>query len=177
MTYTLYHYYEAEQGPFRNLSSLSIEEASKVSEQIRLEGRSFASQRSEEYMTIRRGLEEIARNQFINKGGKPKNRFPHYMTLGECRWLESWYKNPKMIAIDWNEFLEDSISFTYGDLFPTMRYPDNKPYRRKIFTKAEIVTLIAEWGLPQEWNKDGEKGPERYIEVQIWDEETINRFW
>jgi len=155
---------------------LSVEEAAKISEQLRREGTSFASQRSEEYMTIRRTLEEIARDQFINKGGKPRNHFPHYMTLGECKWLESWYRNPKVIAIGWNEFLEESVSFTFGDLFPTMRYPDNKPYRKKVFTKSEIIKLIEEYGLPQDWNKNGDKGPERYIEVQIWDEEIIKKF-
>jgi len=176
MTYTLYHYYESELGPFRNLSSLSVKEANEISEQIRREGKSFASQRSEEYILIRRELEGIARHQFIKKGGKPRNLYPHYMTLGECEWLESWYEKPEYIVIDWNEFLEESISFTYGDLFPTMRYHDNKPYRKKIFTKNEIIKLIEEWGLPQDWNKNGDKGPERYIEVQIWDEEIIKRF-
>lgn len=176
MTHTLFHYYESGQGPFRNLSSLSVEEASKISEQLRQEGKSFASQRSEDYMIIRRELEKEARNVFINKGGKPRNQFPHYMTLGECEWLESWYKNPKMIAIDWNEFLEESISFTYGDLFPTMRYQDHKPYRKKVFTKNEIMKIIEEFGLPQDWNKSGHNGPERYIEVQIWDEEIIRKF-
>lgn len=176
MTYTLYDYYESGLGPFRNLSSLSVEEASKISERIRREGKSFASQRSEDYMIIRRELEEIAREQFISKGGNPRNQFPHYMTLGECEWLESWYREPKMIAIDWDEFSEESISFTYGDLFPTMRYQDNKPYRNKIFTKNEIIKLIEEYGLPQDWNKNWDKGPERYIEVQIWDEEAIKQF-
>jgi len=98
------------------------------------------------------------------------------VTLGECEWLESWYEKPEYIAIDWNEFLEESISFTYGDLFPTMRYHDNKPYRKKIFTRNEIIRLIEEWGMPQDWNRNGDKGPERYIEVQIWDEEIIKRF-
>jgi len=39
-------------------------------------------------------------------------------------------------------------------------------------TLDDILKLIGGRSSP-----NGEKGPERYIEVQIWDEETINRFW
>jgi len=31
----------------------------------------------------------------------------------------------------------------------------------------------AAYGLPQEWNADGQGGPERYIEAQVWDEPPI----
>ncbi|MCJ8013197.1 hypothetical protein MUG84_15805 [Paenibacillus sp. KQZ6P-2] len=82
MSYTLYHYFDKDIGPFRNLSSLSIDEAFDVSRQIKQDGKMFASQRSDDYMLIRRDLERIARGQFMAKGGKPKKFFPHYMTLG-----------------------------------------------------------------------------------------------
>jgi len=39
-------------------------------------------------MMIRRELERKAYEQFISKGGKPTKRYPHYMTLGACTWLE-----------------------------------------------------------------------------------------
>jgi len=176
MTFNLYHYYHRDIGPFKNLSKLTIEEAEEISDRIRLEGTTFASKRSNDYMAIRRSLEIKAREQFISKGGRPKNSFPHYMTLGACDWLETWYKKPDVIVIPWDEFLEESISFTYGDLFPTMRYHDEKPYRRQVYTKEEIKCLINQYGLPQDWNKMGDKGPERYIEVQVWDEDVISKY-
>ncbi|MBW5449446.1 hypothetical protein GE107_25890 [Cohnella sp. CFH 77786] len=176
MTYSLYHYFDKHIGPFRNLSSLPIERALEISNQIKQDGKMFASKRSDDYMLIRRDLERLAREQFIAKGGKPRNPFPHYMTLEPCDWLKSWYLNPDWIAIDLDEFLETSISFTYGDLFPTMRYQDNKPYRRLVYTKQEIIRVMEEYGMPQDWNKNGDKGPERYIEVQVWDDEVIQRY-
>ncbi|TBL67462.1 hypothetical protein [Paenibacillus thalictri] len=172
----LYHYYEAKNGPFNNLSALSNDEAQKVIDHIRLEGKVFASKRSEDYLIVRRELEEKVRDYFIRKGGKPKKIYPHYMTLGECNWLKEWYTNGKELKIDIEEFDPESISFTYGDLFPTMRYKDGKPYREKLYLKDEIIKLIEIYGLPQEWNKDGKNGPERYIEVQVWDDEVIGRF-
>ncbi|WMT39682.1 hypothetical protein RE628_20085 [Paenibacillus sp. D2_2] len=177
MNYTLYHYFEKDIGPLRNLSSLSIDEALDVSRQIKQDGKLFASQRPDDYMLIRRDLEKIAREQFMAKGGKPKNFFPHYMTLGSCDWLKTWYMNPSWITINLDEFDENTISFTYGDLFPTMRYQDNKPYRRQVYSKQEIVKVIDEFKMPQEWNRNGDKGPERYIEVQIWDDEVIQRYF
>ncbi|PWV94484.1 hypothetical protein DFQ01_13049 [Paenibacillus cellulosilyticus] len=176
MTYKLYHYFDRELGPFRNLSKLTSEESEEVSNQIRLSGTTFASRRSEDYMRVRRELEAMARERFIAKGGKPRNSFPHYMTLGPCDWLKSWYVNPDVIEIPWDNFMDDSVSFTYGDLFPTMRYHDDKPYRKQVYTKLEIMELIAKYGFPQDWNKDGDKGPERYIEVQVWDENELGRY-
>ncbi|MCJ8013198.1 hypothetical protein MUG84_15810 [Paenibacillus sp. KQZ6P-2] len=84
--------------------------------------------------------------------------------------------NPSWIAINIDEFEESAISFTYGDLFPTMRYQDNKPYRRQVYTKQEIIKVIEEFEMPQEWNRNGDKGPERYIEVQVWDDAVIQRY-
>jgi hypothetical protein len=175
MTYLLYHYYEKRRGPFRNLSSLSPEEAARVTAELRSEGTTFAAGRSDDYMLVRRELERRARNLFIAKGGLPVNDYPHYMTLGPCGWVGSWYNEGQALSIPLDEFKEQSISFTYGDLFPAMRYQDGKPYRGQVYTKTEIKQVIAQFGLPQEWNEDGSNGPERYIEVQIWDDEIIGK--
>ncbi len=68
-----------------------------------------------------------------------------------------------------------AVSFTYGNLFPTMRYKDGKPYRNKVFMLEEIGQVMKEYGLPQEWNGDGKKAPEPYVEVQLCDEGPIRQ--
>lgn len=176
ITYYLYHYFEEEKGPFKNLSSLERNDAEAVLHQLQTEGATFASKRSTDYLVIRHELENKARDLFIRKGGKPTKKYPHYMTLGPCDWLKDWYKRGKQISIALDEFNEESISFTYGDLFPTMRYKDGREYREQVYTKAEILRLIETYGLPQAWNPEGNNGPERYIEVQIWDDEVINKY-
>ena len=173
MDLILYHYYEYKHGPFRNLSFLNLEESDKIMKKLKEDGDIFASRRSDDYLLIRKELESKAREVFIAKGGNPITPFPHYMTLGSCEWIKSWYKQGMEISIPWNEIDENIISFTYGDLFLTMRYKDGKEYREKVYTKSEIVTVIHRFGFPQDWNKNGDKGPERYIEAQIWDEEFI----
>ncbi|MBD2863053.1 hypothetical protein [Paenibacillus oceani] len=172
----LYHYYEADLGPFRNLSGLNRSEARLIMEELRKDSVLFASRRPDGYMDIRRELEAKARAMFIQKGGMPVLSYPHYMTVGECAWIKEWYRDGREIRIPLGEFAGSSISFTYGDLFPTMRYKDGKPYRENVYTKREIEELIARHGLPQQWNPDGQGGPERYIEVQVWDDAVLRRY-
>lgn len=57
-----------------------------------------------------------------------------------------------------------------------MRYQDGKKYRGQIYTLKEIKEIIDEFGLPQEWNSIGHYGPERYIEVQIWNDKPLTRW-
>ncbi len=159
-----------------NLSDLPFEEAERIQKSICKEGKVFASRRNDEYLAVRRALEDRVRNLFIEKGGRPVRERPHYMTLGPCSWLKEWYVEGCELNIPLSSFKPDTISFTYGDTFPAMRYQDGKPYRGKVYTVKEISGIIETYGLPQEWNKDGKYGPERYIEAQVWDDEPIKRY-
>ncbi len=169
----LYHYYDESTGPFRNLSDVEQEEAGRILQNLRTQDKWFAGKRSMDYLEIRNQLEKRARDLFILKGGRPTRTCPHYMTLGECPWLLDWYPKGRELRIPLTKFDPTSVSFTYGDLFPTMRYQDGKPYRAQVYMLDEIYGLIQQYGMPQEWNRDGLKGPERYIEVQIWDDESL----
>ena len=169
----LYHYFDASTGPFLNLSDQEPEKAERILDEIRFQKKGFASKRSMDYLTIRRGLELKARDLFISKGGKPIRSYPHYMTVGECPWLLEWFEKGKDLRIPLTEFDPYTISFTYGDLFPTMRYQDEKMYRGQVYTLSEIYQIITEFGLPQKWNPQGDNGPERYIEVQVWDDKPL----
>lgn len=165
----LYHYYDESTGPFRNLTDLAPEDAESVLEGIRRQSKGFASKRSADYLDIRRRLEQKARDAFIAKGGRPVRQQPHYMTLGSCPWLLEWYPRGAELQMPVDCFSPSSISFTYGDLFPTMRFLDGKPYRGQVYTLEEIREVILQFGWPQEWNAGGTQGPERYIEVQLWE--------
>lgn len=171
----LYHYYEKSRGPFVNLSDLSEAKAEEVQESLRKQKDVMASRREQGYLARRRELEGIARELFISKGGNPVRKVPHYMVVGSCDWLRDWYSESAFVQMHISRFKLDTLSFSYGDLFPTFspRINDGKEYRRQIYTYEEILGLIRQYGLPQEWNKDGSYGPERYIEVQVWDDEPL----
>ncbi len=170
----LSHYYEAADGPFRNLSDLAFSEAEGVLNKIREggEGR-FASQRAADYLAVRRNLEDRVRRLFAAKGGCPERERPHYLVLGSCPWLLTWYPQGRELRIPLAAFAAGIVSFTYGDTFPAMRYHDGRRYRGQVYTLAELPDLIERYGLPQEWNPDGQHGPDRYIEAQVWADEPL----
>ena len=154
----LYHYYEKARGPFMNLSYLGIREAHSIMDALKSESNTFAARRNEGYLERR--------------------QVPHYMVVGACDWLKSWYLDGQCVKIHISEFDLSTISFSYGDLFPTFspRVTDKREYRRNVYTYQEIVKLIMKYGLPQAWNADGRNGPERYIEVQVWDDVPLNKY-
>ena len=164
----LHHYYEYRIGPFVNLSDLPMEEAEKIQSEIKKKGAVFASKRDGNYLKVRSELEDKVRYLFVQKGGKPVREKPHYMTLGACSWLLNWYVDGRELSVPLSYFSREIVSFTYGDTFPAMRCKDGKPYRGIVYTLDEIADVVDRYGLPQVCNNDGSKGPDRYIEAQIW---------
>ena len=175
----LYHYYNKDSKPFLNLSDLELAEANELMEKFRRERPdSYCAKRPTEYMANRLYYENILREEFQKKGGKMQRKVPHYMVVEPCKWLRSWYENSAYIKIPIQEFDLQTLSFTYGDSHPTFsdRVNDGKEYRKKLYMYDEILEIIDKYGLPQDWNEDGQFGPERYIEVHVWSDETINRY-
>lgn len=175
----LYHYYQAGTSPFRNLSELTDKEAQRVMERIRRDKPdSMCAGRQLEYMELRRYYENILREEFRKKGGRIRREVPHYMVVEACPWLAAWYEPSSYVRIPVEEFDRSTLSFTYGDSHPTFsaKVNDGKEYRRKLYTYEEILGIIERYGLPQDWNGDGKYGPERYIEVHVWSDETIDRY-
>lgn len=175
----LYHYYDSTIGPFRNLSDVSEAEARAVLADIRREKpRSQSAKRDPRYVEHRRSCESILRREFARKGGRRERFAPHYMVVGHSPWLSTWFENGAFIKIPIEEFDKSTLSFTYGDSMPTFSpsVNDGREYRCRLYTYDEIVPVIDKYGLPQDWNDDGRFGPERYVEVHVWSDETIVRY-
>lgn len=176
----LYHYYDADLGPFKNLSDLTKEDAEIIISKLAIEKKTaFCNQRNTDYLAKRQFYENILRTEFLKKGGKISRKAPHYMVVEACDYLSLWYENSAFLKIDVEEFDKSTLSFTYGDSHPTFSelVNDGKEYRKKLYTYDEILEVIEKYGYPQEWNKNGEYGPERYIEVHVWSDETLNRWY
>lgn len=169
----LSHYYEAANGPFRSLTRLAPGEDERLLDQIRRVGGVFAGRRAPDYLAVRRGLEARVRALFVAAGGRPILQHPHYLILGVCPWVKSWYAEGRELRIPLAAFDPATLSFTYGDTFPAMRYQDGKPTRGRVYRLHQLRDLIAEFGLPQEVNPQGHLGPDRYIEAQVWDEAPL----
>lgn len=179
MSLLLYHYYDKDIGPFKNISELSALEAEGVMQRLATEKKgAFCNQRNANYFAMRRYYEGILRDEFLKKGGKILRSVPHYMVVGSCDFLKSWYENSAYLCIDVDRFDKTTLSFTYGDSHPTFseKVNDGKEYRRKLYTYDEILKVIDKYGLPQDWNSEGLYGPERYVEVHVWTDDVIKDF-
>ena len=175
----LYHYFDKRTGPFKSLTSVSAEEAKKIMEKIKEErpGSQCAS-RHDKYVEYRNNCEAILRREFAAKGGVMEISSPHYMVVEHSPWLSTWYEQPDYLKIPIEEFDLRTLSFTYGDSMPTFsdKIKDGKEYRKKLYTYEEILEVIKKYGLPQDWNDDGVHGPERYIEVHVWSNKTVEKY-
>ncbi len=175
----LYHYYDSKVGAFRNLSDLPSNEANRVLDMIKKnKPNTLCAKRQDTYIQDRLHYEEILRELFIKKGGRVERKAPHYMVVEHSPWLSTWYEDVSYIKIPIEEFDLNTLSFTYGDSHPTFspRVNDGKEYRKKLYTYTEILKIIKKYGLPQDWNNDGKYGPERYVEVHIWSDETVKKY-
>ena len=178
----LFHYYELENGPFRNITEYGYEKAEIIQNQIK-EG--WNSKRPSNYIDLRFSLEKRIREQFILKGGKPNRNDPFYFTLGECEFANSWYVNPGVIKIPLTDFNADHMSFTYPDSMVSFQFYDEpklETYRKncngQIFLLNEINDLISEYGLPSEVKFQTEERLkyDKYIEAQVWDDKIIKEY-
>ena len=178
----LFHYYELENGPFRNITEFGYEKAEEIQNQI---SKGWNSKRPENYIKLRLALEKRIKEKFISKGGKPNRNDPFYFTLGECEWAKSWYINPGIIKIPITVFRPEHISFTYPDSMVSFQFYDEpklETYRKacngKVFLLNEMNDLISEYGIPSDEKCLAEESLkyDKYIEAQIWDEEIISEY-
>lgn len=173
----LYHYYDRSIGPFQNLSDLPLEKAEEILSRIKRDKpNTQCAKRQNTYMQDRLYYEKILRDEFLKKGGRIEREAPHYMVVEHSPWLSTWYEDTAYVKIPVEEFDVKTLSFTYGDSHPTFspRVNDGKEYRKRLYTYDEILEIISKYGLPQDWNDDGRYGPERYVEVHVWSDETIS---
>jgi hypothetical protein len=157
------------------MSGLTIEKQMEIQSQFT--SPFFIEFRNQRYYERRAELEQIMRALFIEKGGKPILDVPYYMVIGEAPCLTKWYVESEYIKIPINEFDLQTLSFTYGDTFPTFsdRITDGLEYRKKVFLYDEILNLIEKYGMPQDtWDETYESPC--YVEVQVWSDMPINNY-
>lgn len=170
------HYYEKQNGPFRNLSELSDEEASRILDDIRKnKPECFPAKRPDDYMLKRRKYETVMRNEFLKMGGLIEREIPHYFVVDRVPFMEKWYEEAACVELPIEALDLRTVFFTYGDSHPTFsgNVKDGKEYRNRLYDYEGIQQMIEKYGLPQIWNPDFKLGPECYIEVQVWSDRGI----
>lgn len=179
------HYHLADRKPFLNLSDLEGEELDKVIETLaskRRQDGNFNRVYGRRYMELRKKTEDKLRQLFIEAGGKPQRKSPHYFVLGGAYWFKHLCPNTKEVRIPLSFFKSESVSITYPDSFVSMGFlpefglpHDERPYHGKVFKPSDLPALIAEYGMPSDdYRKDYKNYVneefEKFIEVQVWDD-------
>lgn len=173
-----YRYFYDIKEPFAKITDINSSDCKDYLDLI-LEKSLASKTYNENYINQRLLTEKKMREIFIRKGGRPQLKHPHYLVLENC---DNWFYNIKnffgSIVIDSSLFLEDVVSFTYGDSMPTFddTFFDGKEYRKNLYTLNEIKDLINKYSLPQLWNQNCKYGIENYIEVQVWSDNIISKY-
>jgi hypothetical protein len=181
----LTYYYKRGTEPFRSLSALPDEEAIKIMEEL-CDDTPFGARFKDpvQYLHNRRQTEQWVREEFIAKGGQPREAYPIPMVLGSSKWMAKVAPDKELhaeIRIPLSVFTEYDVSFTYPDSMISLWFGRDKPpeyylpdYHGKIFTRSEILAIVEMKGLPEEaWETNLPSNLAPYIEAQVWNHKLL----
>jgi hypothetical protein len=165
------HLYDPQRGPFRNICDLCDEEAERLLDEIRNAGRPSLKP---DYLTRRRKTEAWLLAERCRKQGRPYLDHPVYFFLGDrSDWRDA--SRPASIVLPLKLFPEGTLTFTFPDSMASLplsleekHLGDRKGYHGKVFTLAEIRTVIADIGMPC-----GRARYDTFVEAQAWDDRPI----
>lgn len=180
------HYYRPDRRPFMNLSDLDEHQLATVLADLQHNEASGLSHRrfGPQYMRLRRATEQLLRDRFIERGGRPSRHSPHYFVLGESPWFRGLYEDAAEIRLALAALPSDQVSVTYPDSVTSMgllaQFGIELPLRAHhgtVFRVEELDDVITRYGLPNGPKPDSYDGHqseefEHYIEVQVWSDDV-----
>jgi hypothetical protein len=177
----LTHYYFDRDHPFRSISALPEEEALSVMKPLAsddLFGMRFKN--PEQYLNDRKNTESWLRSSFIAKGGKPTDKHPLYLIVGDSGWIEEKNIFKMKISVPVDILSDNDVSFTFPDsMFSLMFWKEKtKEYNENIH--GIVFTLSEMYELLNGVLKPGDNFPGRkedvispYIEAQVWNRKVV----
>jgi hypothetical protein len=184
------HYHLADKPPFLNLSDLDEAELAAVMQDLERRRASSGLKRvfGARYMHLRRLTEGRLYELFLQAGGMPERKTPHYLVLGSSEWYRGLAPDTREVVLPLADLPTEVTSFTYPDSFTAMAFGpqfglplQSRPCHERVFRLAQLKDVIAEYGLPAGGAEDRYEGYahrpfEKYIEVQVWSDEPIRSF-
>jgi len=172
------HNFDPARGAFRNLCDLSHAEAQAVLDDISHSGlRSIKP----DYLERRLRTEDWLLQESRRKLGLLPLERPVYFFLGDMAdGLDP--SRPRSIVIPINSLPAEALTFTFPDSMASLPIATReelavyrKPYHGQVFTLDEIAAVVAEFGLPDPRSGDPARRFDRFIEVQLWDDQPVRR--
>ena len=175
----LTHYYRPFSRPLLSLLALSQQDLSVVLERLAREEPLPYRLAHPSYLSERRRIESVMRQQFAAKGGKFERELPHYFVLGEFSLWES--DGSSRVQISLRDVAPEAVSFTLTDSFFNYRRHNlrgievpQRPYHGQLFTLEELPAQLELYGLPGEaWRRDPGRQFDVYVEAQVWSDEPV----
>lgn len=168
------HNYDPDHGAFGNICDLPDSEAEHILGALRVSGK---RRLKPDYLKRRRATEQWLRSERTRKLGPSRLNRPVYFFLGDfADGLDP--SRPLSVRLALSAFSPDMLTFTYGDSMSSLPIATRlehvairKAYHGQVFTLDEIKNVVAAFGMPDKHAPS----PDRFIEVQIWDDEPIRR--
>ncbi|MGH9855617.1 MAG: hypothetical protein ACREBD_37765 [Blastocatellia bacterium] len=174
----LTHNYDPKRGPFRNICTLSEDEAEHVLNEIRATGKRNLKP---DYLPRRLATETWLRAERTRKLGRPRLAHPIYCFLGDLDWVDA--SRPRSIRIPLAALAREAITFTYPDSMASLplathdeHREERRPYHGHVFTLDEIEEVVAAFGLPGAGHGQTASRYDTFIEAQIWDDRPLRDY-
>jgi len=181
------HYHLADKRPFLNLSDLSQSELADVMQDLEWRRGASGLKRvfGPRYMHLRRLTEARLYELFLQAGGMPERKAPHYFVFGSSEWHRGLAPDTRGVVLPVVDLPAEVTSFTYPDSFTAMAFGPQfglplqpRPYHNHVFRLPQLKEVVAQHGLPADGAGEGYEGYahgpfEKYIEVQVWADEPI----
>ncbi|HXQ60936.1 MAG TPA: hypothetical protein VN796_01310 [Acidimicrobiales bacterium] len=175
------HYHLAGRPPFLNLSDLPDDKLAEVLRTLERERSEGTSARvfGRRYMELRRRTEEKLRALFIDVGGRPERRAPHYFVLGSSPWYRGLAAEMGEVVLPLAALPSEVSSVTASDSVTAMGFGGDyglplvrRASHGRVFRLEELADVIDTFGLPSSGpgGYDGYQNRpfEKYIEIQLW---------
>lgn len=176
----LTRYYQKGEYPFLSLNDLPFEEANKVKLAYCKKNGIGDFYAQDDYLTHRREIERWIYNQLIEMGGRPTDRVPVYMTLGESPGGEfdiraEIQKNAEALKIPLRELDLAAVTFTYPDSMydHTVDAGGNiihsgRTNTPRVYTYEELPPVIEKYKIYEDYRFN--------IEAQVWNREMLHEY-
>ena len=173
----LTHNYHPRRGSFQNMCYLSPIGAEKMIAAIRAETGSY---RKPDYLVRRMQTEAWLIAERAQKLGETPLSRPIYFFLGHM--ADGWDQSrPASIFVPLDAFDPGVLTFTYPDSMSSCPQHhrtdrDIKPYQGQVYTLSEVKDVARRYGFPDPKLPRDVRGPDSFIEVQVWDDRPLARY-
>ncbi|HMC52070.1 MAG TPA: hypothetical protein VKI64_04855, partial [Acidimicrobiales bacterium] len=141
------HYHLPDRRPFLNLADLGEPQLTKVMDGLTRQRREGSQHRrfGRTYMEMRRLVEARLHRLFVEAGGRPQRRSPHYFVLGESAWFRGLAAGMREVQLPLTALPNDVTSATRPDSFTAMEVGpefgpphERRPYHARVFRLSEL---------------------------------------